>query len=159
MTTINPFQSTASYKSIELGIDAHAQYYWVSRQVDGATPQPVQKMTYAELMLFMVKEQKFTRKVVSCYDAGVFGCQLDRGLEELGIKSYVVQPQDWYSRGEGVKNDRLDVAALYQRLDRDERRKKAFSTVRMQPARCSHGRQTICTAQHSRAGKCWKGKA
>ena len=77
MTTINPFQSTASYESIELGIDAHAQYYWVSRQVDGATPQPVQKMTYAELMLFMVKEQKFTRKVVSCYDAGVFGCQLD----------------------------------------------------------------------------------
>jgi hypothetical protein len=54
MTTINPSQSTASYDSIKLGIDTHAQYYWVSRQVDGATPLPVQKMTCNELMLFVV---------------------------------------------------------------------------------------------------------
>ena len=51
MTTINPSHSTASYASIKLGIDAHAQYHWVSRQVDGATPQPVQNMTRDELML------------------------------------------------------------------------------------------------------------
>jgi len=38
-------------------------------------------------------------------------------LEELGIKNYVVQPQDWDERGKGVKNDRLDAAALCQRLD------------------------------------------
>jgi hypothetical protein len=63
MTTINAFQSSVSYESIKLGIDAHAQYYWVSRQVDGATPQPVQKMTYDELMLFVVKQQKLTRKM------------------------------------------------------------------------------------------------
>ena len=31
MTNINPSQSTASSDSIELRIDAHAQYYWVSR--------------------------------------------------------------------------------------------------------------------------------
>jgi hypothetical protein len=36
MTTIKPSQSTASYDSTKLGIDAHAQNYWVSRQVDGA---------------------------------------------------------------------------------------------------------------------------
>ena len=46
LTTINPSQSTASYDSTKLGIDAHAQYYWVSRQVDGATPQPVQKLLF-----------------------------------------------------------------------------------------------------------------
>ena len=57
MTTINPSQSTGSYESIKLGIDAHAKYYWVSRQIDGATPQPVQKMTYEELMLFVVKPE------------------------------------------------------------------------------------------------------
>jgi hypothetical protein len=51
MTTINPSHSTAFDESIKLGIDAHGQYYWVSRQVDGATPQPVQKMTCDELML------------------------------------------------------------------------------------------------------------
>jgi hypothetical protein len=47
MTTITyPSPSTVSYDSIKLDIDAHAQYYWVSSQADGATPQPVQKMTY-----------------------------------------------------------------------------------------------------------------
>ncbi len=51
MTTINPSHSTAFDESIKLGIDAHGQYYWVSSQVDGATPQPVQKMTCDELML------------------------------------------------------------------------------------------------------------
>ena len=73
MTTTYPSKSTASYDSIKLGIDAHAQYYWVSRQVDGATPQPVQKMTYDELMLFVVKQQKLARNVVTCYEAGALG--------------------------------------------------------------------------------------
>jgi hypothetical protein len=53
-------------------------------------------------------------------------------LEELGIKSYVVQPQDVDERGKAVKNVRLDAAAMCQRLDRFERgNKKAFSTVRI----------------------------
>ena len=132
MTTINPSQSTGSYESIKLGVDAHAQYYWVSRQVDGATPQPVQKMTYDELMLFVVKKQKLIGNVVTCYEAGAFGFHLHCRLQELGINNYVVQPQDWDERGKRVKNDRLDAAALCQRLDRYERgNKKAFSTVRI----------------------------
>ena len=112
MTTTYPPQSTAFYESIKLGIDAHAKYYWVSSQVDGATPQPVQKMTYEELMLFVVKQQKLTGNVVTCYEAGAFGFHLHRRLEELGIKNYVVQPRDCYERGKGVRNDRLDAAAL-----------------------------------------------
>ncbi len=51
MTTSTSSKSSPSYEAIKLGIDAHAKYYWVSRQVDGATPQPVQKMTYDELLL------------------------------------------------------------------------------------------------------------
>jgi hypothetical protein len=50
MTSSTPSQSTVSYQAIKLGSDAHAKYYWVSRQVDGATPQPVQKMTCDELI-------------------------------------------------------------------------------------------------------------
>ena len=56
MTTTTRFQSTGSYESNKLGIDAHAQYYWLSRQADGATLQLVQNMTYEELMLFVVKQ-------------------------------------------------------------------------------------------------------
>jgi hypothetical protein len=81
----------------------------VSRQVDGATPQPVQKMTCDELLLFVVKQQSLTNKVVTCYEAGAFEFHLHRRLEELGIKNYVVQPQDCDERGKGVKNDRLEI--------------------------------------------------
>ena len=118
MTTSTSSKSSLSYEAIKLGIDAHAKYYLVSRQVDGATPQPVQKMTYDELLLFVVKQQKLTNKVVTCYEAGAVGFHLHRRFEELGIQNYVVQPQDWDERGKGVKNDRLDAAALCQRIDR-----------------------------------------
>jgi hypothetical protein len=52
-------------------------------------------MTYDELMLFVLKQQKLTGNVVTCHEAGGFGFHLHRRLEELGIKNYVLQPQDW----------------------------------------------------------------
>ena len=54
----------------------------------------MQKMTYDELMLFVVKPQKLTRNVVTCDEAGAFGFQLHPRFEELDIKNCVVQPQD-----------------------------------------------------------------
>lgn len=111
MNSSKQSKASPSHETIKLGIDAHAKYYWVSRQVDGATPQPVQKVTYDELLLFVVKQQRLANKVVTCYEAGAFGFHLHRRLEELGIRNYVVQPQDWDERGKGVKNDRLDAAA------------------------------------------------
>ena len=66
MTTAKPSPSDVSHESMKLGIDAHAKYHWGSRQVDGATPQPVQKMTEVELMLFVAKQQKPTDSVVAC---------------------------------------------------------------------------------------------
>ena len=62
-------------------------------------------MTRDELLLFVVKQQRLTNKVVTCYGAGAFGFHLHRRFEELGIQNYVVQPQDWDERGQGVKND------------------------------------------------------
>ena len=71
-------------------------------------------MTDEELMLFVVKQPKFTRNVVTCYDAGAFGVHLHRWLEKLGIKNCVAQTQDWDERGKGVKSNRLDAAVLSQ---------------------------------------------
>ncbi len=76
--------------------------------------------------------QKLTRNVVTCYEAGAVWFHLYRRFDVLCIKNDGVQPQDWDKRGKGVKNERLDSAALCQRLDRYERgNKKAFSTVRI----------------------------
>ena len=46
-TQINPTELQAT---IKLGIDAHAKWFYVGRQLDGATPQPVQKMTFDGLL-------------------------------------------------------------------------------------------------------------
>ena len=46
LTTMNnktELNSTETHATIKLGIDAHAKWFYVARQVDGATPQPVRK--------------------------------------------------------------------------------------------------------------------
>ena len=100
-------KSTETHASIKLGIDAHAKWFYVARQVDGATPQPVQKMTFEGLLRFVAKQQCLAREVYTCYEAGAFGYHLHRRLTAKGVTNYVVQPQDWDERGKGVKNDRL----------------------------------------------------
>jgi hypothetical protein len=44
-------------------------------------------MTYDELMLFVFKQQKLSRNVLACYEAGAFGFHLHRRLEELDIQN------------------------------------------------------------------------
>jgi transposase len=104
----------------------------VSRQVDGAAPQPVQQTTFEELLLFVARQQKLAGQLFTCYEAGPFGYDLYRRLAAMGGTNFVVQPQDWDDRGKGFKRDRLDALALCQRLDRYVRgNKKAFSIVRV----------------------------
>ena len=123
---------TKTYDTIKLGIDAHAKWYYVARQLDGATPQPVQKMDLDGLLHFVAKQQRLAREVHTCYEAGAFGFYLHRKLVAMGVHNLVVQPQDWDERGKGVKTDRIDALALCQRLDRYVRgNRKAFSVVRV----------------------------
>jgi hypothetical protein len=44
LTTImntNDTNSSKSYDTIKLGIDAHSKWYYVARKIDRATPQPI----------------------------------------------------------------------------------------------------------------------
>ncbi len=50
------YETTGRYETIKPGIDAHAQFYYVCRQVEGATPQAVQKMTSEALLRFVSKQ-------------------------------------------------------------------------------------------------------
>ena len=124
--------NTKRYEVIKLGIDAHARDYHVCRQVEGATPQAVQKMNLEALLRFVAKQLEQAKAVHTCYEAGGFGYHLHRKLTSLGATNVVVQPQDWDERGKRVKTDRLDALALCQRLDRYVRgNRKAFSIVRV----------------------------
>ena len=103
MITDDKTETNKSYETIKLGIDAHAKWYYVARQLDGATPQPVQKMTFEALLRFVAKQQALAGEVHTCYEAGAFGYHLHRKLEALGV-NLVVQPQDWDERGKGGKD-------------------------------------------------------
>ena len=104
--------------TIKLGIDAHAKSYWVSRQIDGASPQAAQKLDRAGLLKWATKQVESGATVHSCYEAGPFGYWLHRKLEKLGVKNVIVQPQKLDERNKGVKNDKFDAKMLAQRLDR-----------------------------------------
>ena len=180
MKTKTEHDPTEPCETIKLGIDAHAKWYYVGRQVDGATPQPVQKMTFEGLLRFVAKQQRLAGKVYTCYEAGAFGYHLHRRLTDMNVTNYVVQPQDWDERGKGVKTDRIDALALCQRLDRftrgnrkafsivrvpteDEERQRAFTRQRQQIVRARQrlqamGRSLLATHGIHVTGKWWKGK-
>jgi len=69
MQNQNEPNPTELHASIKLGIDAHAKWYYVARQVDGATPQPVQKVTFDGLLHFVAKQQRLAREVFTCYES------------------------------------------------------------------------------------------
>lgn len=111
-------QSLAKAKCIKLGIDVHADSYRVVRQLDHATPQPAQKFTPADFLIWARKQLDQAEAVHSCYEAGPLGYGLHRALAAMGIHNVVVRPQNWDELHQGVKTDKTDALALAQRLGR-----------------------------------------
>ena len=66
---------------------------YVARQLDRATPQPVQKMTFEGLLHFVAQQQRLAGKVYTCYEAGAFGYYLHRQLTDrtgkAGVQPYL----------------------------------------------------------------------
>jgi hypothetical protein len=69
MKTTTQSNPTEAHATIKLGIDAHAKWFYVTRQLDGSTPQPVQKMTFDGLLRFVAKQQRLARQVFTCYES------------------------------------------------------------------------------------------
>lgn len=111
-------QTAPKAKCIKLGIDVHADSYRVVRQLDHATPQPAQKFTPKDFLVWARKQLNQAEAVYSCYEAGPLGYSLHRALEAMGIQNLVIRPQNWDELGKGVKTDKTDALALVQRLDR-----------------------------------------
>ena len=132
MNTKSKSNPTESYETIKLGIDAHAKWYYVARQLDGATPQPVQKMTFEGAVALRGQTAGPRRRSPHLLRGRGFRLPPAPQTRGDGGEQLVVQPQDWDERGKGVKKDRIDALALCQRLDRFMRgNRKAFSVVRV----------------------------
>ncbi len=117
---------------IHLGVDVHLKQYVICRKIDGATPQPAQRMKPAQFEDWAVKQQALARRVVSCYEAGPFGYVLQRRLAALGITCHVVRPENWDKHGKRVKTDGRDARELAEALARYEAgNRHAIAVVRV----------------------------
>ena len=120
---------SAKAETIKLGLDVHARDVVACLQLDGALPQPLQKLEAAQVIALALGLVKVGRRVYTCYEAGPCGYGLHRDLLAAGATNYVVVPEA-LSGGRKQKTDKLDAAALADRLDRYVRgNTKAFSVV------------------------------
>jgi transposase len=119
-------------QQIKLGLDVHAESIVVARQLDHSAPQPAQKFTPAQFMVWVKTQVALAGTVHSCYEAGAFGFGLHRQLVALGVKNVVAQPLCLDEQHKKVNHDGSDALALVLRLDRYVAgNPKALATVRV----------------------------
>ncbi len=121
--------AAAKVEVIKLGQDLHARQVTVAVQLDGATPQPAQKIAMEKYLAWVgaLRQRHPGAQVVSCYEAGPCGYWLHRQLTTRGVRNYVVAPQNWSGQR---KTDSRDARGLVEALDRFERgQRKAFGVV------------------------------
>lgn len=133
-TTPGGSQATKpQYERILLGIDQHAESLRIVRQLDGAGPQPPQRIyPGADLERFIKKQLTLAYKVYAVYEAGPCGFGLARQLTAWGVTCYVIRPMKLDTLGKRVNTDKTDAAELVSRLDRYRAgNAKAFAVVRV----------------------------
>jgi transposase len=121
------------YERILLGIDQHAVDLRIVRQLDGAGPQPPQRVYPGlDLERFIKKQLALAKKVYAVYEAGPCGFVLARQLQAWGVHCYVIRPMKLDTLSKGVNTDKTDAAELVSRLDRYlAGNRKAFAVVRV----------------------------
>jgi len=123
--------SAMKANQIKLGIDVHARFYVVVRQLDDQNPQPPQTFSPAQFLEWAQQQTQLAKEVFSCYEAGAFGYGLHRQLAALGVRNVVVCPQRLDERHTGVKTDKTDARALVLKRDQYARGNRyALAVVR-----------------------------
>jgi len=103
---------------IKLGVDAHADDYWVVRQIENGPLQPPQRMSFEKFLRWAEKQRTLADRVVACYEAGTFGFYPARELIQRGVECLVMVPIKLDEGNTRVSNDRLDARRIAVRLDR-----------------------------------------
>lgn len=122
MSEKNKAETATGAEVIYIGIDAHLEKYVVVRQLDGLSPQPAQTFRKEGTLLnWVARQQRKSRRVVCCYEAGPLGFTLCRALLAMNVVCHVVAPKRWSENEDRVKTDKRDARILCQRLESYER--------------------------------------
>jgi transposase len=118
-------------ETLKIGCDIHARDLAVSVQIDEARPLRPQMMKRAQLVAVVRALVTAGRKVHVCYETGPCGYGLYFELQAAGASAYVVVAEV-LGDGRRQKTDKLDAAALCDKLDRYLRgNTKAMTPVRV----------------------------
>jgi len=118
-------------ETIKIGCDIHARNLAVSIQEDDARPLRPQMMLQPQLIRLVQGLVKAGRKVYVCYETGPCGYGLYFELQAAGAQAYVIVAEV-LGDGRKQKTDKLDAAALCDKLDRYLRgNTKAMTPVRV----------------------------
>lgn len=130
-------------EKIKIGVDVHARDLAVAIQVDDARPLRPQTMVRAQLLAVVRGLVAAGRKVYVCYETGPCGYGLHFELQAAGAESYVIVAEV-LADGRRQKTDKLDAAALCDKLDRYLRgNPKAMTPVRV-PSEEEQRRRSEC---------------
>jgi transposase len=130
-------------ETIKIGTDIHARELAVSIQVDDARPLRPQMMIRAQLLTLVRGLIAAGRKVHVCHETGPCGYGLHFALQAAGADSYVIVAEV-LGDGRKQKTDKLDAAALCDKLDRYLRgNPKAMTPVRV-PSLEEQRRRSTC---------------
>lgn len=130
-------------ETIKIGGDIHARDLAVSIQVDEARPLRPQTMTGPQLVALVQGLVQAGRKVHVCYETGPCGYGLYFELKTAGAEAHVIVAEV-LGDGRKQKTDKLDAAALCDKLDRYLRgNPKAMTPVRV-PSMEEQQRRSVC---------------
>jgi transposase len=101
-----------------IALDTHARYYVMARQLDSATPPPLQCISPQQFVAFALKQKSLAQQICVAYEAGPFGFGLARQLIAEGIECLVVAPKKLDPYSKKVWTDKTDVRELLSDLDR-----------------------------------------
>ena len=114
--TGTPYQGAPA--AIKLGVDVHARQHVVVAQRDHEVPRAPRRFAPHEFAPWVERLLRAGHSVHVVYEACGFGFGLQRTLTRLGAACHVIAPCRLDERGERVKTDGRDAAALCQRLSR-----------------------------------------
>ncbi len=109
---------TSPAEVIKVGVDVGLKKYLVCRQVDGSLAEAPRAMKPKEFKTWVSEQRSLAKQVAVCYEAGVFGFELARWIEQEKMKCVVMAPIKLDEGNKRVETDKLNARDIGSRLDR-----------------------------------------
>ena len=103
---------------IKIGVDQGLLKYVSCRQVDGSLADSPRAFTPEKFRTWLVSQKSLSRRVVVCYEAGLFGFELARWIHDQGMECIVMAPVKLDEGNKRVETDKLNARDICSRLDR-----------------------------------------